>query len=608
MSKLSAALWRVTVVATIALPVAVGHAQPSFFGLESEKTCCSYEVTIEGAPNDAIADTLEKALYLYRFQDAGAPSIPLLRRRAESDQDIVKQVMRSFGYYEARARSDVVPGEDGLSATVTMRIKPGRAFLLAEHRIAVAGDEDAREIAGKDAGLFGSPVGEAAAAAPILEAETAVVQALQNEGFPYAARLNRDAVADLEKAEISVQSFFKSGPQFVFGEVTFEGIPDIDAAYLQTYQPWRKGETVDVRQLTEYQRDLIATGLFNAGSVTLPEQVPEGEAAPVAVVLEQRPFRTVAAGVSYSTSEGPLGRLEFEHRNLFGANETVNLRGDAGIEEQKIEGRFRKPQFRRNGQDLVAGFNLRNLENDAFDERGGTVTLGLERRLTPELIVGLGGLAEVTQTKSSDAEGLALLVGLPAYAGYNSTDDALNPTDGIRARASVTPFIGSFDHQFASFLRTDVTASTYFNLSDSGRYVIALRGRVGSILAKDLTEVPAGRRLYSGGGGSVRGYKERFIGPLDSNNDPTGGLSVIEGGAEFRARIYGDFGAAVFLEAGSVSEEVAPTFSEGVQYAAGAGLRYYSPIGPIRVDVGVPLNGRSVDDDFQIYFSIGQAF
>ncbi len=106
----------------------------------------------------------------------------------------------------------------------------------------------------------------------------------------------------------------------------------------------------------------------------------------------------------------------------------------------------------------------------------------------------------------------------------------------------------------------------------------------------------------------MRGYQERFIGPLDANRDPTGGLSVIETGAELRARIYGDFGAAVFVEAASVSEEVVPIFSDGFQYAAGAGLRYYSPTGPIRVDVGVPLNARRVDDAFQIYFSIGQAF
>ena len=589
-------------------PATAGLAQPKFLGGDEEKSCCSYEVTVVGSPDEALADTLEKALYLYRFQEAGAPSIPLLRRRAEGDQDIIKQVLRSSGDYQAEVRSDVAPNADGLSAVVTMTIEPGRAFELAEHGLAVAGDAGANEITGKDAAKFGSPVGDAAVAAAILAAEASVVRALQQQGYPYAARLKRDAEADLEKAEISVRTSFDAGTPFVFGDVVFKGIPDIDEAYLRTYQPWEDGDTVDVRKLAEYQRALVGTGLFNAGLVTLPEEPPAGEAAPVTAEMEQRPFRSVGAGVWYSTDGGPGIRGEFEHRNLFGANETLRLRAESGLEERRAEARYLKPQFWQPGQDLVAGLSLRQIEDQAFDEKGGTVTLDLERQLTPSLRVGLGGLAEVTETKSSTGDGVAILFGIPAFAEYNTTNDPLDPTLGIRTRATLTPFAGTFDDKFVPFLRGDVTASTYFDLTDEGRFLIAVRGRVGSVLAKDLSDVPAGRRIFSGGGGSVRGYQERFIGPLDVNRDPTGGLSVIEGGAEFRARIYGDFGAAVFLEAASVSEEVVPTFSDGVQYAAGAGLRYYSPIGPIRVDVGVPLNGRRVDDAFQIYFSIGQAF
>ena len=89
---------------------------------------------------------------------------------------------------------------------------------------------------------------------------------------------------------------------------------------------------------------------------------------------------------------------------------------------------------------------------------------------------------------------------------------------------------------------------------------------------------------------------------------PTGGLSVIELSGEFRAKLYGDLGGVVFVDGGAVSEELFPSFDDGFQVAAGFGLRYYSPAGPIRVDVAFPLNGRPVDDAFQLYFSIGQAF
>ena len=106
----------------------------------------------------------------------------------------------------------------------------------------------------------------------------------------------------------------------------------------------------------------------------------------------------------------------------------------------------------------------------------------------------------------------------------------------------------------------------------------------------------------------MRGYALDFVGPLDDDDDPVGGLSALEAGVELRAPLSGDIGGVVFVEAGSVSTEMFPDFADGVQVAAGLGLRYHSPIGPIRFDVAVPVNGRSADDAFQIYFSIGQAF
>ncbi|MEL7349611.1 MAG: BamA/TamA family outer membrane protein, partial [Pseudomonadota bacterium] len=110
------------------------------------------------------------------------------------------------------------------------------------------------------------------------------------------------------------------------------------------------------------------------------------------------------------------------------------------------------------------------------------------------------------------------------------------------------------------------------------------------------------------GSGSVRGFAEDFVGPIGPDNDPTGGRSVFEAGVELRFPIFGDLGGVVFVDSGAVTEDPVPTFDEGLQVAAGGGFRYYSPVGPIRLDVGVPLNGRDVDDSFQLYISIGQAF
>jgi translocation and assembly module TamA len=152
-------------------------------------------------------------------------------------------------------------------------------------------------------------------------------------------------------------------------------------------------------------------------------------------------------------------------------------------------------------------------------------------------------------------------------------------------------------------------ASTYYAPLDSKRLIIAARGKIGGMVGDSRADIPAPKRFYSGGGGSVRGYQYQLVGPLDADNDPQGGRSVIEMGVEARIRVTEDFGLVPFLEGGNVFDSMAPDFSESFRWGAGIGARYYTAIGPIRFDIAVPLNKRKgVDDDFQFYISIGQAF
>ncbi len=591
-----------------AIPAASGLADDAPPIVDAPAEVTTYEVAIEGSPSDAVTADLEKALNLFRYQENGAPSVALLRRRALDDREIGGRVLRSYGYYQGAMAVDVTVGESEREASVTVTVEPGPAFTLARHDFVLQPTSLAEALPQGIAPAAASPVGRAAEAAAILDAEDAMVQALRQSGFPYARRMGRDAVADMENASLGVTTTIDTGPHLTYGDLNFEGTANIDETYLRTYQPWQQGEAVDTRKLSQYQRSLIGTGLFNAGAVLLPIEPPEPGAVPVVAEMEQRKFRSIGVGLSYSTDLGPRVEVDFEHRNLFGANEILRLQTDASLPEQRFDASLRKPQFRRNRQDLVTSLSLRHIELDAFDETGATLTVGLERQLSDRWRVGLGGLAEVTETVSSDAGGRSYLLGMPGFAEYDSSNDLLNPSRGWRIRLSATPFAGQFDSQFAPFLSTEAKASTYFDLTGEKRYVAAIRGRLGSILAGDIGEVPAGRRLYGGGGGSVRGYAERSLGPLDALNDPTGGRSVVELGAELRAQFYGDFGVALFADAGSVTEDVVPTFSDGLQFAAGVGLRYHTPLGPIRADVAIPLNPRDTDDAYQLYFSIGQAF
>ncbi|MGH7191227.1 MAG: BamA/TamA family outer membrane protein, partial [Acetobacteraceae bacterium] len=140
-----------------------------------------------------------------------------------------------------------------------------------------------------------------------------------------------------------------------------------------------------------------------------------------------------------------------------------------------------------------------------------------------------------------------------------------------------------------------------------GRSVLALRGMVGVALGTGLDALPADKRFYAGGSGTVRGYKYLSVGPQFPDGTPSGGTAFSAGSIELRQRVFGNWGMAAFLDGGQVSTNGDP-FSGGLHFGAGGGIRYYTPIGPIRLDAAVPLNREPGGDSFEIYIGLGEAF
>jgi translocation and assembly module TamA len=163
-----------------------------------------------------------------------------------------------------------------------------------------------------------------------------------------------------------------------------------------------------------------------------------------------------------------------------------------------------------------------------------------------------------------------------------------------------------------SFVPLQASGSTYLDAgalfgAPVGRTVLALRGLIGNVAGASQLELPADKRLYAGGTATVRGYKYQSVGPLFPDDTPQGGTAVVAGTLELRQRILGDFGAVAFVDAGQVAAS-GWSFPSPWGVGAGVGGRYYTSIGPVRVDVAVPVNKLPNSDSFQIYIGIGQAF
>ncbi len=226
--------------------------------------------------------------------------------------------------------------------------------------------------------------------------------------------------------------------------------------------------------------------------------------------------------------------------------------------------------------------------------------------LAGPLIVTAGVQAQQSRITQERATRDYTLLGVPLGLKYDSTgpEGLFEPTHGVKANLTATPTESLRNSAF--FTIVQLTGSTYVNLAEPGRSVVALRGILGTIQGATAFQVPPDQRFYAGGSGTVRGYRYQSVGPRFADNRPTGGTSLAAASVEFRQRFGESFGAAAFIDGGQVS--TASTPSGQLRAGAGIGARYYTAIGPLRVDLAVPLNKQRGDDAFELYIGIGQVF
>jgi translocation and assembly module TamA len=291
-----------------------------------------------------------------------------------------------------------------------------------------------------------------------------------------------------------------------------------------------------------------------------------------------------------------------------GESERFRISARAGLIVQSLTADFIKPNYRTLNQNLLLNSVLRRQDDDAFDEEFFSVFAGLERDLFDNWRVRGGPSFDYSNVTDNKGERNVELIGLPLSARRDDTNDLLDATRGTRLTLGLTPYFGAIEESIA-FLVAEVRGEAFLPLDADNRIVFAARTRLGSIFGENTSTLPANKRLYAGGGGSVRGYPFRSLGPLDDENDPLGGRSVLELGFETRLRVSEEIGLVPFVEGGTVFDETVPQGLGNLRWAAGLGLRYFTAVGPLRLDVAVPLDRRSVvDDSFEIYLSIGQAF
>lgn len=563
-----------------------------------------YTVRIEGVDEKDLRTQLEAVSRTIELRDDPPATMGFLRRRAQTDVGRLLEVLNAEGYYGPKVKVEIDESQDPVS--VIFNIQTGPVYRLVDVRIE---PEDGTEVKTKlptfeDLGL---KLKEPARAKPIISAHAAILNYMRAEGYALVKMPQPQVVVDHSSQSVSVRYRIIPGPESRFGTTDFSGLESVKEEYLQKILPWRKGERFNAGLFTEARNRLTETQLFSVVNIIQAESLDEKGLLPITIEVKERPHRTISAGASYYTDEGFGAKFGWQHRNILKGGERFNF--EAKFSEIGISGEttFRKPTFCRPDQSLLASFRIAEDDTDAYLSQNTELSVLLERRIRKGMRVALGSsfrLAHVEQL--GDTKEFAL-VSLPGLFEWDASDDPLNPSRGFKFNFKVSPYHDTVDTKLR-FFKTSASLSYYLKLLEKPSIIFAARGALGSMGGASRDDIPADVRFYAGGGGSVRGYPFQTVGPLVGTS-PIGGRSLLELTGELRWRVTERIGVVSFLDGGSAFEAAFPNFEEDLLWGVGAGVRYFTPIGPIRLDVATPLNRRDqVDDPLQVYISIGQAF
>jgi translocation and assembly module TamA len=583
----------------------------------------AYVVDLGSTGSGEIDETLQATAQLVTLREKVAVPPFALMTRARDDIPRLQTALDSFGYYANKVAIavdghaladpalsgylDSVP--QGTSVKVAVTIDKGPLYHLGR-----IGIEGALPEAGRR--MMGIKSGDAAVAGNVLDAQTRLLNALQEDGYALAVVDAPTATADDEHRLVNLDFRVKTGPQVEIGTITFKGLKEVHEDFARRALTVHPGDRYRPSAIEKARQALVAQGVFSGVSIRAADHLSEDGRIPLLFDVQERKQHAVTLGAAYSTDLGISLSTTWSDRNLLGNAEQLNLiASGSGLGDSttglsyNLSAQFIKPLFLEPDQTLEFDLSASKQSLDAYDQTAETLAGFLRRKLNDRWTTSAGLSLMYDDVLQEGSDRVYQLVALPLTVSYDSTgivDVLRDPVDGLRASAAVTP-TQSFGASDLTFVVLQASGSSYLDIAGDGRSVLALRGLVGTILGGSNLELPPDQRLYAGGSATVRGYGYQSIGPQFPDGNPVGAKSVDAATAEFRQRIGEDWGGVAFIDGGQASANDAP-FTGEVHFGAGLGVRYYTPIGAVRLDAAVPLTRIRGGDAFEIYIGLGQAF
>jgi translocation and assembly module TamA len=572
-----------------------------------------YALAVEGLKEIGLEGRF-RSLSALAEGDGKATNGAMVAARARQDELLAARLLRSEGYYDATALATIeqLPGQPGQLRAVVTTV-PGPRYNFGD--ILVTGLPTLPPGLARYA--LKLKTGDPIVAAAVEAAEANVALRLPQNGYPFVAVGQRDILLDPATHAGDYTLPVDPGRRSVFAGFTTDGRRlAFDAHHVGILARFKRGELYDSRKVDDLREAMVATGLFrtvSAEPVATGENAPDGsEYVNIRVRQQAGPPRSISATAGYATGQGLQVQGTWENRNFFPPEGALIVTAIAGTQQQLAQISFKRSDAGQRDRTLLLQAEGGRQDFPAY--RGYLARLyGLvSRESTPiwqkRWTYAYG--AEIVASNEDETRfppisvvNAHFIAGLIGQLGYDRSNNLLDPTKGFRLLARVNPET-SLRRPTKPYIRNILEGSVYYPAGTS--LTIAARARVGSIAGADLADLAPSRRLYGGGGGSVRGFGYQELGPKDALGHPTGGRSQIEFALEARYR-FGNYGIVPFIDAGQVYDSPTPRLT-GLRYGAGIGGRVYTNFGPLRVDLATPIARRKGESRLAVYVSIGQAF
>lgn len=558
---------------------------------------------------------LKSVSLLAKLEDRPPTSLNALYQRIRNDISRLKQALAEKGYFDGQIEFHLK--EDASPIVVTVTYTTGQRYKISKITVLTTeGTNERLELTpSKAAKAIQLHPGDDIDLIRIQDANQRLGKYLRDHGYPYGEMVEPEGEIDRDAKTIHVIFRAKPGSCGVYGKTSIIGLKNLNSQFVRNRVIWQEGERFDERELETTRRKLMGTGLFSGIEIKADEQESKNSGVvPIGVHLSEGPPRTIGAGLKYATTEGLGGQAFWSHRNIFGNGEVLGalLRISPRLSRAKLD--LDIPDIFAPEQHLRNEVSVTREQNKAYTSRTFDMGVRLEHPFTDTITGMIGVTGEGGKVKRAGVDYLNRLIGFPLEMKIDESNDLIDPTKGGRLTAQVTPYFGRSGNDSRLLIST-AKGSYYLRLTKDNTVVIAGWAHAGTITVSSLDNLAPNKRFYAGGVGSVRAYGYKLLGPLDVNRIPIGGRSVAEYGIEGRFKVTDTIGFVVFAEAGSVSAKPSPDLSSQSRlWGIGAGIRYYTGIGPIRLDIATPMKRRhdgfpkQIDSAYQFYISVGQAF